>query len=248
MNGGPPTDFAPTACWTNLRLRAQLLRRLRSFFDRRGFLEVETPLLSHDTVVDRHLDPLPVEVFADPRRPDARQTMWLQTSPEFGMKRLLAAGAEVVRVDTAAEMGIAVDRAAADADVVVMAAAVADFRPRDAAPEKIKKRDGVPTIELEPTEDILAGLGASRRGDQVIVGFAAETGDVAGHARAKLEAKNLDLIVANDVAAPGVGFEHDTNQVLIMSRSGSERNVALRDKRAVARAVLDEVVAHLPTR
>ena len=158
------------------------------------------------------------------------------------------AGAEVVRVDTAAEMGIAVDRAAADADVVVMAAAVADFRPRDAAPEKIKKRDGVPTIELEPTEDILAGLGASRRRDQVIVGFAAETGDVAEHARAKLEAKNVDLIVANDVAAPGVGFEHDTNQVLIMSRSGSERNVALRDKSAVARAVLDEVVAHLPTR
>ena len=158
------------------------------------------------------------------------------------------AGAEVVRVDTAAEMGIAVDRAAADADVVVMAAAVADFRPRDAAPEKIKKRDGVPTIELEPTDDILAGLGASRRRDQVIVGFAAETGDVAEHARAKLEAKNVDLIVANDVAAPGVGFEHDTNQVLIMSRSGSERNVALRDKSAVARAVLDEVVAHLPTR
>ena len=157
-------------------------------------------------------------------------------------------GAEVVRVDTAAEMGAAVDRVAADADVVVMAAAVADFRPRHAAPQKIKKRDGVPTIELEPTEDILAGLGASRRPDQVIVGFAAETGDVGEQARAKLEAKNVDLIVANDVAAPGVGFEHDTNQVLIMSRSGAERNVALRDKRGVARAVLDEVVAHLSDR
>ena len=82
----------------------------------------------------------------------------------------------------------------------------------------------------------------------VIVGFAAETNDVREHARAKLDAKNIDLIVANDVAAPGVGFEHDTNQVRIMSRSGSEREVALQDKRAVARAVLDEVVAYRSAR
>jgi lysyl-tRNA synthetase class 2 len=74
-------DFAPTASWANLRLRAQLLRRLRLFFDRHGFLEVETPLLSQDTVVDRHLDPLPVTVFDDPRSPDIGRTMWLQTSP-----------------------------------------------------------------------------------------------------------------------------------------------------------------------
>jgi phosphopantothenoylcysteine decarboxylase/phosphopantothenate--cysteine ligase len=158
------------------------------------------------------------------------------------------AEAEVVRVDTAAEMAAAVDHRSDGADVVVMAAAVADFRPREAASKKLKKGDGVPTIELEPTHDILAGLGASRRAEQVIVGFAAETDDVREHARAKLEAKNIDLIVANDVAAPGVGFEHDTNQVLIMSRSGSERDVALCDKRAVARAVLDEVVAHRSTR
>jgi lysyl-tRNA synthetase class 2 len=96
VNGDSPVDFAPTASWANLRLRAQLLRRLREFFNRLGFLEVETPILSHDTVVDRHLDPLPVTVFDDPRRPEAGRTMWLQTSPEFGMKRLLAAGADAI--------------------------------------------------------------------------------------------------------------------------------------------------------
>ena len=89
-----PDDFRPTANWTNLRLRADLLRRLRDFFHTRGFLEVETPLLAADTVVDRHLDPFPVRIDADPTGPD--RTYWLQTSPEFAMKRLLAAGAEAI--------------------------------------------------------------------------------------------------------------------------------------------------------
>ncbi len=84
-------DFGPTADWVALRLRADLLRRVRAFFDGRGFLEVETPLLSADTVVDRHLDPFPVQVDATGGR-----TYWLQTSPEFAMKRLLAAGAEAI--------------------------------------------------------------------------------------------------------------------------------------------------------
>jgi len=86
MNTGlPKNDFRPTAGWDALRLRAELLRRVRAVFDERGFLEIETPLLSADTVVDRHLDPFPVR--------DGDRTLWLQTSPEFGMKRLLAAGA-----------------------------------------------------------------------------------------------------------------------------------------------------------
>jgi lysyl-tRNA synthetase class 2 len=105
VSGDSPVDFAPTASWANLRLRAQLLRRLREFFDRLGFLEVETPILSHDTVVDRHLDPLPVTVFDDPRRPEAGRTMWLQTSPEFGMKRLMAAGGEAIYQVTRAFRG-----------------------------------------------------------------------------------------------------------------------------------------------
>ena len=89
-------DFLPSASLSTLETRAVFLRRLREFFDQRGFLEVETPILSHDVVVDRHLDPLPVTLFNDPRQPDVGQKLWLQTSPEFGMKRLLAAGATAI--------------------------------------------------------------------------------------------------------------------------------------------------------
>lgn len=92
----PDPDFHPTAAWPNLRLRAELLRKLREFFHSRGFLEVETPLLSADVVVDRHLDPIAVTLADDPRRPEAGRRLWLQTSPEFGMKRLLAAGGEAI--------------------------------------------------------------------------------------------------------------------------------------------------------
>lgn len=100
-----PDDFLPTASWDTLALRAKLLRRIRHFFDARGFLEVETPLLSADTVVDRHLDPLRVTLFDDPREPNAGRTMWLQTSPEFAMKRLLAAGATAIYQITRAFRG-----------------------------------------------------------------------------------------------------------------------------------------------
>lgn len=89
-------DFRPTASWEVLRQRAELLDRTRAFFRRRGFLEVETPILSHDVVVDRHLDPLSVTLPDDPRDPATGRTLWLQTSPEFGMKRLMAAGGEAI--------------------------------------------------------------------------------------------------------------------------------------------------------
>jgi len=148
-------------------------------------------------------------------------------------------GAEVVRVSTAAEMEAAVGERAGSADVVVMAAAVADFRPVEVSTEKIKKTEGIPDIRLEPTPDILAGLGARKRPGQTLVGFAAETFDVTEFAKSKLARKGADLIVANDVSAPGVGFEHDTNQVLIISASGMEHDVALTGKREIARAVLD---------
>jgi len=104
-----PADFLPTASPANLALRARLLRRVREYFDGRGFLEVETPVLSADTVVDRHLDPLAVTLFDDPREPHIGRALWLQTSPEFGMKRLLAAGAtaiyQVARVFRGGERG-----------------------------------------------------------------------------------------------------------------------------------------------
>jgi phosphopantothenoylcysteine decarboxylase/phosphopantothenate--cysteine ligase len=157
-------------------------------------------------------------------------------------------GARAVRVETAAQMEATVTAEAEAADVVVMAAAVADFRPVSPSERKIKKEAGTPTVELEKTPDILAGLGARKRPGQVLVGFAAETDDVVANAKDKLSRKHLDLIVANDVAAPGAGFEHDTNAVIIVSAAGTVHDVSLTDKRSVARAVLDAVVEHLALR
>jgi phosphopantothenoylcysteine decarboxylase / phosphopantothenate---cysteine ligase len=150
--------------------------------------------------------------------------------------------ADVVRVETAVEMEQAVQAAETSADVVVMAAAVADFRPARVARRKLKKQSGVPEIVLEPTPDILAGLGARKRPGQTIVGFAAETDEVRENAAAKLAAKGADLIVANDVTAPGAGFEHDTNHVVILNADGTEHEVPLADKRAIACAVFDAVI------
>lgn len=98
-------DFAPSASLAMLRRRAELLKQVRRFFDERGFFEVETPVLSRDTVVDRHLDPLSVTLFADVRQPGVGEKLWLQTSPEFGMKRLLAAGAKAIYQITRAFRG-----------------------------------------------------------------------------------------------------------------------------------------------
>jgi len=161
--------------------------------------------------------------------------------------RPVPAGVEVVTVETAAQMEAAVSERADGADVVVMAAAVADFRPVQAAAGKLKKDAGVPLIELERTPDILAGLGARKRPGQVLVGFAAETDDLLANAEAKLVRKQLDLIVANDVSAPGTGFQHDTNEVIILGAGGVRHNVPLSDKRAIARAVVDAVVERLRT-
>lgn len=152
------------------------------------------------------------------------------------------AGVDVVCVETAEQMKTAVDRVAPTADVVVMTAAVADFRPVRAVDGKLKKRDGAPEIILEPTPDILAGLGSSKRPGQVLVGFAAETDDIEANALDKLRRKNLDMVVANDVSAPGVGFGHDTNAVTIWLSTGDKKTVPLASKRAVAVSLLDSVV------
>ncbi|MGB3410922.1 MAG: bifunctional phosphopantothenoylcysteine decarboxylase/phosphopantothenate--cysteine ligase CoaBC [Microthrixaceae bacterium] len=147
-----------------------------------------------------------------------------------------------IEIDTAKQLDEAVQSVAPTSDVVVMAAAVADFTPVAVAETKLKKRDGVPAIELVPTVDILAGLGASKPTGQTLVGFAAETTDVHVNAQAKLRDKGADILVVNDVSAPGVGFEFDTNEVFILSADGSETHVPLTDKRKVADAVLDAVV------
>jgi phosphopantothenoylcysteine decarboxylase / phosphopantothenate---cysteine ligase len=152
-------------------------------------------------------------------------------------------GSKVIRVESAAEMAAAMNEAAVRADVVVMAAAVADFRPATSADQKIKKSGGAPQVILEPTVDIIAGLGNTKRPGQILVGFAAETNNLADYARDKLTRKNLDLIVANDVSAPGVGFEHETNAVTIFDAAGGEQVVALQSKSGIANAVLDRVAA-----
>jgi phosphopantothenoylcysteine decarboxylase/phosphopantothenate--cysteine ligase len=147
-------------------------------------------------------------------------------------------GVELVPVATAHEMLHAMKEAALEADIVVMAAAVADFRPVTVLPDKIKKSGGVPEIVLERTVDILATLGQDKPAGQVLVGFAAETSDVESNAKEKLARKGADLIIANDVSAPGAGFAHDTNTVSIVSADGV-RSLPLMTKMDVAHEVLD---------
>jgi phosphopantothenoylcysteine decarboxylase / phosphopantothenate---cysteine ligase len=153
----------------------------------------------------------------------------------------IPAAIERVAVSTASELADAVFARATSNDVVIMSAAVADFTPVEVAPSKLKKRDGTPRIELRPTTDVLAELARRRTPGQTLVGFAAETTDVRDNALDKLRSKGVDLMVVNDVAAPGVGFEHDTNEVLVLAADGTERLVPLTDKRSVAAAVLDAV-------
>ncbi|MHB1968966.1 MAG: bifunctional phosphopantothenoylcysteine decarboxylase/phosphopantothenate--cysteine ligase CoaBC [Acidimicrobiales bacterium] len=150
----------------------------------------------------------------------------------------------VVRVESAAEMGDALARAFGDADALVMAAAVSDFT-LEARPEKIKRRDGAPTLALRAAPDVLAGLAARRRVGQVIVGFAAETSDVEANAARKLDEKDVDLLVVNDVTAPGAGFDHETNEVVILARDGAPERVPLGAKGAVAQVILARVAALL---
>ena len=162
------------------------------------------------------------------------------------------AGVDVNRVGSAADMRDAMVAAAVDADAVVMAAAVADFRPRSYAEAKIKKTpDGsAPIVELERTVDILAELAADRRRPgQVVVGFAAETGDAAGgvldHGRAKLAAKGCDLLVVNEVG-PSLGFESEDNEAVVLGSDGSTTPVPRGPKSALAHVVWDLIAERLP--
>jgi phosphopantothenoylcysteine decarboxylase/phosphopantothenate--cysteine ligase len=149
-----------------------------------------------------------------------------------------------IDVESAADMEAALAQASPGADVVIMAAAVADFRPKVMAERKLSKEDGLPELVLEPTPDILTGLVSRRTRGQVLVGFAAETDDVAERGRRKLQRKGVDLLVVNDVRAPGTGFDHDTNAVSILKADGTSTEIPLTSKYAVANAVLDSVIAH----
>jgi phosphopantothenoylcysteine decarboxylase/phosphopantothenate--cysteine ligase len=152
--------------------------------------------------------------------------------------------ARVLPVQTAAELGRACAREFARCDVLLMAAAVADFRPASPAATKLKKDQGAPAVELEPTADVLSGLAEQRRPGQLLVGFAAEHGEQAvSYGRDKLARKRLDAIVVNDISKPGVGFDADDNQVVILTARGGEHWVEKTSKEQVARAVLDDIEA-----
>jgi phosphopantothenoylcysteine decarboxylase/phosphopantothenate--cysteine ligase len=168
----------------------------------------------------------------------------LVTSSPLRLPPELQARIGRVDVETAADMERAMAEACPGADVVVMAAAVADFRPKVSAGTKISKEDGLPELVLEPTPDILAGLAATRPEGQILVGFAAETHDALERGRRKLQRKGVDLLVVNDVSAPGAGFDHDTNAVVILDAHGRTTDVPLTSKDAVANAVFDSVLAH----
>lgn len=145
---------------------------------------------------------------------------------------------EVFGINTAVEMLDAVRRHIGWCDALVMAAAVADWRPAAPGDRKLKKADMRTALMLEPTPDILMEIRPLKK-RQLIVGFAAETGDPLDEALRKLAAKGLDLIVANDVSAPGAGFEVDTNRVTLVARDGSVVALPLMTKLAVADKLLD---------
>jgi phosphopantothenoylcysteine decarboxylase / phosphopantothenate---cysteine ligase len=171
-------------------------------------------------------------------------TVTLVTSSSRPVSSDVRAAITRIDVESAAEMEAALAEPSRRADVVIMAAAVADFRPKMAADRKLAKEDGVPDLVLEPTPDILTGLVKRRRPGQILVGFAAETNDVLTRGRKKLQRKGVDLLVVNDVSAPGAGFDHDTNAVTILGADGSTTEISLTSKDAVANAVLDRVMAH----
>jgi phosphopantothenoylcysteine decarboxylase/phosphopantothenate--cysteine ligase len=151
------------------------------------------------------------------------------------------AGVERIDVRTAEGMRRAVSERFPSSTIAIFAAAVADYRPAEAQPQKIKRLKEPMTLRLEPTPDILAEA-AQAKGDRLIVGFAAETDQVADNARKKLAAKNADLIVANDVTAEGAGFDHDTNIVTLFSRDGRDLALPKLSKSEVAQRILDEVL------
>ena len=154
-------------------------------------------------------------------------------------------GVQYIPVSSAAEMEVAVLKACQSADALLMAAAVADFTPTHPAGQKIKKRAGVPRIELTPTNDILAAVATQRTQSgmpRAVFGFAAETQDLLNNAQVKLQAKKLDMIVANNVSAADAGFAVDTNRVTLLRADGSHEALPLLNKDEVAEKIIQELV------
>jgi len=151
-------------------------------------------------------------------------------------------GVRHIPVRTAREMYDQVMEAFPESDVVIKAAAVADFRPAQMRRAKLKKEDMGSSIRLVRNPDILQRLGKIKRKGQILIGFAAETHDALENGRAKLEKKNLEMLVLNDVTKPGAGFDYDTNIVRFLHRSGEEEQMDLMSKDKVADLILDRVL------
>ncbi|ADH99198.1 phosphopantothenoylcysteine decarboxylase/phosphopantothenate/cysteine ligase [[Bacillus] selenitireducens MLS10] len=149
-------------------------------------------------------------------------------------------GVQRIDVKSAEDMYKEVHRAYPDTDLVIKAAAVADYKPEDAVTEKIKKQDDVMTLSLVKTPDILKSLGEQKK-DQVLVGFAAESQQVEEYGRKKLHEKQLDAIAINHIAKEGMGFDGDTNEIMLIFQNGREVTIPLSQKRDVARHLLDEI-------
>jgi len=151
-------------------------------------------------------------------------------------------GVELISVETASQMYEAVLENYSGVDVVVKAAAVADYRPKEVSGQKIKKQDIPLSLELVRNKDILAELG-QRKNKQILVGFAAETSALEKNSLQKVEGKNLDFLVANDVSQNGAGFGTDTNIVMFVYPGGNIKQMPLMDKKDLAHRILDEVLA-----
>jgi phosphopantothenoylcysteine decarboxylase/phosphopantothenate--cysteine ligase len=155
-------------------------------------------------------------------------------------------GVDVVIVETADEMHAAVRAALPGARVLIMAAAVADWRPRDYAPHKLKKGAETMSIELVPTVDVLRSLRDDEAAQGVyVVGFAAETEHAIDNARAKLDAKQLDLVVVNDVSRADIGMGAEDNEVTVIGRDGTLETIARASKAVVAEAIIRIVASRL---
>jgi phosphopantothenoylcysteine decarboxylase/phosphopantothenate--cysteine ligase len=151
------------------------------------------------------------------------------------------AGARLTSITTAAEMRHAVLEEFSGCTALIMAAAVSDYRPVDFARKKIKRGEGPIELRLEPNPDILKEISARKNG-KMLVGFAAETGELVTNAAKKLKDKNLDMIVANNVSEAGAGFDVDTNVATILDRAGTVRSLPLMSKDELAEQILDHLL------
>jgi len=214
---------------------------------RRRDLERETVLVTAGPTVEA-IDPVR---FVSNRSSGTMGYRLAEAARDRGARVILVSGPTALRaphgvtfagVRSAEEMKQAVAAHVGPATVVIAAAAVSDYRPAKPSDSKLKKAEGPVRLELVRTPDILKGLGEAK-GSRLLVGFAAETEDLLENAARKLEAKNLDLIVANDVTVRGAGFGGETNAVVLLRRDGRRNAVPLATKREVADRILDEVVA-----